>query len=698
MEELFLSFWNRSVSAGWLILAVVVMRLALKKAPKSSSCLLWLLVGFRLVCPFSIQSAASLLPSAEMIPQTVLTEPPPQIHTGIEVLNSGVNEQLALRYVEGVTVPAGQTQNIALLCARVWLLGMAVIALWGLAGWLRLKRRVAEAVPDGDGVWLCDSIASPFLLGVLQPRIYLPSGLEEDSRTYVVAHERAHIRRLDHLAKPAAFLLLSVYWFQPLVWLAYVLLCRDIEMACDERVIRELGAACKKPYAGALLRCSVRRSGAAVLAFGEAGIKERVKNVLNYKKPSFRVVAASLVVCTVAAVCFLTDPVEAQNKAEPVPTSQPVSSNTSVSGHHPDHLDHHHTDIPAAGQSEYYMTYAGGALMYQPATSSRGFQGWHPSIRDYADDTLSVTEQDGTTAWYRLSETAAYTREEFYKLYADLTSQEAEQKTTLIPQDTETLTRDTYQAADANSPALSLWRWSEYRQGKTITQCWVDQDGRLFDLIKNPDFWGPFCYDDCVLWDYVPSQSTAIPICFDVGGPITILAKTGTLFTSVNGQLRQAQSSFLEIEQGETIYWQPFKDGERTIEKQRLMSNCIMAASILSNKTYLRDGSALNDAGLLYKYRVDESRTAQDTLKLRPLTDGEGLYGSTTYGISNTWYSTTGLGSNSGIHYSAVGTDPETGALVVSPDARMSANNPYDMDPEDLPTEKPELPPQQLMQ
>lgn len=681
MEALFLSFWNRSVSAGWLILAAVILRLALKKAPKSSACLLWLLVGIRLVCPFSIQSAASLLPSAEMIPQTVLTQPPPQIHTGIEVLNSGINEQLAIRYVEGVTVPAGQTRSIAQLCAVVWVLGMAAMALWGLAGWLRLRRRVAEAVPDGDGVWLCDSIASPFPLGVLQPRIYLPSGLEEDSRTYVVAHERAHIRRLDHLAKPAAFLLLSVYWFQPLVWLAYVLLCRDIELACDERVIRELGAACKKPYAEALLRCSVRRSGAVIcpLAFGEVGIKERVKNVLNYKKPSFWAVAASLVVCSVAAVCFLTDPVEAQNKAEPVPTSQPVN----LSGHHPDHQDHYHT-----GQYENCMTYAGGALMYQPSSSSRGFQGWHPAIRDYADDTLSVTEQDGTTAWYRLSETATYTREEFYDLYAYVRNQEAAQKTTLIPRDTETLTRYTYQAADANFPALSLWRWSEYRQNREITQCWVDQDGRLFDLIANPDFCGPFCYDDCVLWDYDQSQSTAIPIRFDVGGPITLLAKTGTLFTSVNGQLRQAQSSFLEIEQGETIYWQPFKDGERTIEEQSLTTNYLFMDR-LSSKTYLRDGSVLNDAKLLYKYSVDDSRTAQDTLELRPLTDGEGLYGSTTYGISNNWWSTTGLGDNRGIHYSAVGTEPETGALVVRPNQGTSAANP---------TEKPELPPQQLMQ
>ena len=577
MEELFLSFWNRSVSAGWLILAVVMLRLALKKAPKSTICLLWLLVGVRLACPFSIQSAASLLPSAEMIPQTALTQPPPQIHTGIAALNSSVNGQLAIRYVEGVTVPAGHVRSMAQTCAGVWLLGMAVMALWGLLSWLRLRRRVAEAVPDGDGVWLCDSIASPFLLGVLRPKIYLPPSLDEDSRTYVVAHERAHIRRLDHLAKPAAFVLLSAYWFQPLVWLAYVLLCRDIELACDERVIRELGAACKKPYSEALLQCSVRRSGAAVcpLAFGEVGVKERVKNVLNYKKPAFWVVAVSLVVCAAAAVCFLTDPVDepVQSSAEPVPMSQTAPpSNTLTVGHHLDHHEEHHDNLPATGQCGDYMTYAGGALMYQPATSSCGLQGWHPAIRDYADDTLTVTEQEGTTAVYRLSETATYTREKFYSLYADLQKQEEKLGTTLIPQDVKTLERCIYQAAEpdaaGNFATLSLWRWEEYRH-KKIYPCWVEYDGRLFDLIKNPDFWGPFCHDNDILWDYT-SESDAIPIRFDLEGPVALLAKSGTLFTSVNGQMQEVQSPALEIEPGETIYWQPFTDGELTQDAKLL--------------------------------------------------------------------------------------------------------------------------------
>ncbi len=674
MEELFLNFWNRSVSAGWLILAVAVLRLALKKAPKSSTCLLWLLVGVRLVCPFSIQSPASLLPSAEMIPQTVLTEPPPQIHTGIAYLNNNVNEQLAIRYVEGVTVPAGQTRSIAQVCAWAWLLGMAAMALWGLASWLRLKRRVAEAVPDGDGVWLCDAIASPFLLGILRPKIYLPPSLDRNSRTYVVAHERAHIRRLDHLAKPAAFLLLSVYWFQPLVWLAYVLLCRDIELACDERVIRDLGAACKKPYSEALLQCSVRRSGAAVcpLAFGEVGVKERVKNVLNYKKPAFWVAAASLAVCAAAAVCFLTDPVDepVQSSAEPVPMSQTAApSNTlSVDHHLNHHAEHHHdNDLPATGQCENYMTYAGGALMYQPATSSCGLQGWHPAIRKYADDTLTVTEQDGTAAQYRLSETAACTRQEFYSLYADLKKQEAELGTTLIPRNTETLTRYTYAGeanADGKIDTISLWCWEEQRKSTVVPQCWVDYDSRLFDLIANPDFWGPFCHDNDILWDYT-SESDAIPIRFDLEGPVALLAKSGKLFTSVNGQMQEVQSPALEIEPGETIYWQPFTDGELT-----------------------------QDAKLLYQYSVDDSRAAQDTLELRCLTDCEGLYATKTYGISNNWFD--GITSTAQVLYSTLETDLETGELVVCRDEGTPANNIYVMDSEDFPTEKPETPPQQL--
>ncbi|MDE6935252.1 MAG: M56 family metallopeptidase [Oscillospiraceae bacterium] len=309
MECLLLSLWNRSAAAGWLILAVVLLRLVLQKAPKSMRCLLWALVAVRLVCPFSIESMLSLIPSAETVPQAVLAQGTFQVSSGAAALNKAVSEQL-VDFYGAAAGPDGHTRSAVFICGAVWLAGLAALCLWALVSWLRLRRRVAAAVPEGDNVWLCDGIASPFLLGLFRPRIYLPAGLDAESRAYVLAHERAHLRRRDHWIKPLGFLLLAVYWFHPLIWLAYVLLCRDIELACDEAVIRELGARSKKPYSQALLRCSVRGSAIAAcpLAFGEVGVKERVKNVLNYKKPAFWVVLVSLALCAAAAVCFLTDP------------------------------------------------------------------------------------------------------------------------------------------------------------------------------------------------------------------------------------------------------------------------------------------------------------------------------------------------------------------------------------------------------
>ena len=311
MEDLFLTLFNRSIAAGWLILAVLLLRLALKKAPKAVHCLLWLLVGVRLACPFSIESALSLVPSTQLI-QSTADGGSFRVSTGIAAVNSVVNPYLANHYYEGVTVPLGLRERVTQVCAWVWLIGAASLLLYSLASYLLLRRRVSTAVRLRDGLWQSDQIASPFLLGFFRPRIYLPFGMDEAALSYVETHERAHIRRRDHWWKPLGFLILTVYWFNPLVWAAYVLLCRDIELACDEQVIRQLGADSKAAYSQALLNCSVSRSSIAAcpLAFGEVGVKQRVKNILNYKRPAFWVLLASLVACTAAAVFFLTDPVD----------------------------------------------------------------------------------------------------------------------------------------------------------------------------------------------------------------------------------------------------------------------------------------------------------------------------------------------------------------------------------------------------
>lgn len=311
MGDLFLTLFNRSIAAGWLILAVLLLRLALKKAPKAVHCLLWLLVGVRLVCPVSIESALSLVPSTQII-QSTADGGSFRVSTGISAVNSVINPYLAEHYYEGVTVPLGLRERVTQICAWVWLIGAAALLLYSLASYLRLRRRVSTAVRLEGALWQCDQIASPFILGLFRPRIYLPFHLDGADLDYVVAHERTHLRRRDHWWKPLGFLILTVYWFNPLVWAAYVLLCRDIELACDEQVIRQLGIGSKAAYSQALLNCSVSRSSIAAcpLTFGEVGVKQRVKNILNYKRPAFWVLLASLVACTAAAVCFLTDPVD----------------------------------------------------------------------------------------------------------------------------------------------------------------------------------------------------------------------------------------------------------------------------------------------------------------------------------------------------------------------------------------------------
>jgi beta-lactamase regulating signal transducer with metallopeptidase domain len=209
-------------------------------------------------------------------------------------------------------------QIAASIASIVWIAGMALLVLYGVISYVGLRRKVAEAVPLRDNLWQGQAVASPFVLGFFRPRIYLPFGMDEESIVFVVAHENEHISRRDHWIKPIGFLLLVIYWFNPLIWLAYILLCRDIELACDERVVKRMSADDKKAYSKALLTCSVdRRSIAACpLAFGEVGVKQRITNVLNYKKPTFWIIIAALVSCAVVAVCFLTNPRTDEDPAE----------------------------------------------------------------------------------------------------------------------------------------------------------------------------------------------------------------------------------------------------------------------------------------------------------------------------------------------------------------------------------------------
>ena len=313
MTALFLKLLNMSISAGWLILAVMVLRLVLKRAPKWINCVLWALVAVRLLCPLSIESALSLLPSSETIsPEMVQYAQHPTIHSGITVIDNAVNPAIGEAFAGAPANNVNPLYVWTAVAGIVWGIGVAVLLIYAAVSYLRLRRRVSASLHIQDHIYLCDAISSPFILGVVNPRIYLPSGLNEEQTRSVVAHERAHLARCDHWWKPLGWLLLTVYWFNPLCWAAYILLCRDIEMACDEKVIRDMDTAAKKAYSIALLSCSTHRNqiSACPLAFGEVGVKERIKGVLNYKKPAFRVVAVAVIACIAAAVCFLTNPKE----------------------------------------------------------------------------------------------------------------------------------------------------------------------------------------------------------------------------------------------------------------------------------------------------------------------------------------------------------------------------------------------------
>ena len=310
MNELFLKIINMSISASWLVLAVLILRFVLKKAPKWINVLLWGIVAIRLICPFFFESTLSLIPSAETIPLNIGMDTTPTINSGISAINNAVNPIIS----QSNTPMAGASVNLLQITIGIyeyiWIFGMIALALYTVISYWRLRRKVDTAVRYKDNIFQSENVSFPFVLGIIKPRIYLPFKMNGQYLEYVVAHEQAHIHRKDHWWKPLGFLLLMIHWFNPLMWLAYVLLCRDIELACDEKVIKELGNEQRGDYTQALVACSVNRRMivACPLAFGEVSVKERVKSVMNYKKPAFWVIIISVIVCVGVAVCFLTNP------------------------------------------------------------------------------------------------------------------------------------------------------------------------------------------------------------------------------------------------------------------------------------------------------------------------------------------------------------------------------------------------------
>ena len=307
MTDIFLKIVNMSISAGWLVLAVLMLRILLKKAPRWVHVLLWGIVALRLLCPVSIESALSLIPSAETISPDIMTDRTPEIATGIPALNSAINPVIAGSFAPNTGDSVNPLQIWIPVGSAIWAVGAALMLLYMAVSWISLNRKLRTAVRLRENIFQSGRVRAPFVLGLFRPRIYLPGGMEDP---HVIAHEKAHIRRKDHWWKPLGFLLLTVHWFNLLMWLAYVLLCRDIELACDEKVIGELGSAQRADYSQALVACSLNRRmiSACPLAFGEVGVKERVRSIMSYRKPAFWIVMTAVAVCVVVAVCFLTDP------------------------------------------------------------------------------------------------------------------------------------------------------------------------------------------------------------------------------------------------------------------------------------------------------------------------------------------------------------------------------------------------------
>lgn len=313
LNDIFVRLLSRSITAGWLILAVIFLRLLFRKAPKWIRCLLWGIVAVRLICPFSIESPCSLVPNTETVRSGLMAGG--QLYAPLPETDS--REPLVENTIDPITgeelVPerenAAAPQRDTHIMGIIWCCGMALLLVYAVFARLRLRHMVREAVCQEGNIYLCDAVTAPFVLGMISPRIYLPSGTDMEGMDYVIAHEQAHLKRRDHWWKPLGYLLLAVYWFQPLCWAAHLLFCKDIEFACDERVVSKLTFEDKKEYSKALLSCS--RQGRMVmvcpLAFGEISVKDRIKSILHYKKAALWLLIAAIAACVIVGICFLTN-------------------------------------------------------------------------------------------------------------------------------------------------------------------------------------------------------------------------------------------------------------------------------------------------------------------------------------------------------------------------------------------------------
>lgn len=319
MDKVFLTVLNMSLTGAFVIVAIIIARLPLKKAPKIISHCLWAVAGFRLVFPFSIESIFSLMPiNSQPIPSDIAMQAVPRIDSGLPLLNNAVSSILP------TATPAANVNPLQIwmtVGAYAWLIGTVAMLFYGIVSYALLKRRMRTAIRVEGNICETDNIQSPSVLGIVKPKIYLPLSLADDEREYIILHERTHIRRHDHIVKFAAYFILCLHWFNPLAWVAFLLMGVDMEMSCDERVLKEMGGETKHDYSRSLLSLATQRRviGGSPLAFGEGGVKERVKNVLNFRKPSRVIVLAAVALVAVLIVGFAVNRVSKSNEKFDVP-------------------------------------------------------------------------------------------------------------------------------------------------------------------------------------------------------------------------------------------------------------------------------------------------------------------------------------------------------------------------------------------
>ena len=521
MTEFFLNIVNMSISASWLVFAVLLLRLLLKKAPKWINVLLWGIVAVRLICPFSFESVLSLIPSSQTInPEIALNAP--VIDSGVTIIDNVINPiigeaTISLQPEKDVNL----FQFIMPYLAGVWLVGIAALLIYTLISFLRLKRKIGTAVLLRDNIYQSEAVVSPFVLGIIKPKIYLPFNMNGQDMEHVIAHERTHIRRKDHLWKPLGFLILTLHWFNPMVWLGYILLCRDIELACDEKVVKELNNEQRADYSEALLACSVNRRiiAACPLAFGEVGVKDRIKSVLNYKKPAFWIIVVAVIASITVAVCFLTNPL-----------------NSSI----------------------YNSRYETGKCLYSYVVSADKETKSNELVFDITSDgKVFKTFGDGTTEELGVLKESDYTAEE---LKAAIKNQDAKLNIGNI--------KNAYELSDC----IFL-----QKSNGTVYLVQFFSDGRIMSVFKlnrtDKSDISNFSGSEKLAWNYNPSLSHTAhytrAFAFDCEYTYVDATCTGGEFWNLEAE-GQPRGTNIRFEKEKKIYWTPAEDDENPIDKSEV--------------------------------------------------------------------------------------------------------------------------------